>query len=88
MIGDPFIHTNQQSTKVFFIADGRQFPGSNIAKFHHLIREPTQTVDMVPVLAGQSLLSGAKLAEAGNISVCNNDKDNLYDIQTALIKVL
>ena len=44
-----------------------QTPGSNIAKLHHLVREPARTVDMVPSLAGQSLLSGEKIAEAGYI---------------------
>ena len=53
MIGDPFIQTTQQSTKVFSVADGRQNSGSNVAKLHHPVSEPAQTVDMVPDLAGQ-----------------------------------
>ena len=87
MIGDPFIKTTRQSTKVFSVADGRQTPGSNIAKLNQPVREPALTVDMVPALSGQSLLSGATFAEAGYISVCDGNKVNLYDSQTARIIV-
>ena len=87
MVGDPFIQTTQQSTKVLSIADGRQTPGSNITKLHHPVREPARTVGMVLTLAGQSLLSDAKFAEAGYISVCDGDKFNLYDSRTARILV-
>ena len=87
MVGDPFIQTTQQSTKVFSVADGRRTPGSNIAKLHHPVRKPALTIDMVPALAGQSLLSGAKFAEAGYISVCDGDEVKLYDSRTARIIV-
>ena len=50
-----------------------------MAKLYHPVREPARTVYMVPALAGQSLLSGAKFAEAGYISVCDGDEVNLYD---------
>ena len=42
---------------------------------------------MVPALAGQSLLSGAKVSEDGYISVCDGDEVNLYDSRTARIRV-
>ena len=87
MIGDPFIQITQQSTKVFSVADGLQTPGSNIAKLHHPVHKPAQTVDMVPALAGQSLLSGEKFAEAGYISVYDGNEVNLYDSRTARIVV-
>ena len=88
MLCDPFIQTAQQSTKVFSVADGRQTPGSNIAKLHHPVREPARTVDMVPALAGQSIPSGAKFAEAGYISICDGNEVNLYYRRTAPIVVL
>ena len=87
MVGKPFIQTTQQSTKVFSIDEGRRTPGSNIAKLHHPVRKPAQTVDMVPALAGKSLLKGAKFSEAGYISVCDGDEVNLYDSRTARIIV-
>ena len=52
MVGDPFIQTTQQSTKVLSVAHGRQTPGSNISKLHCPVREPARTVDMVPSLVG------------------------------------
>ena len=88
MVGDPFIQTNQPSTKVFSVADVRQTPGSKISKLHHPVRKPAHSVDMVPSLAGQSLLSGAKYAEAGYISVCNVDEVRLYDSRTVRIVLL
>ena len=87
MVGDPFIQMTQKPTKVFSVADGRRTPGSNISKLLHHVRKPARTVDTVPALAVQSLLSGAKFANAGYISVCDNNKVNLYDSHTARIVV-
>ena len=86
MIGNPLIQTTQQSTKVFYVADGRQTPGSNISKFHHPVRKLARTV-MVPALAGQSLLRGENFAEDRYISVYDYNEVNLYDSQIAHIKV-
>ena len=72
---------------MFSVADGRQTPRSNIAKLHHHVRKTARTVDMVPSLAGQSLLSGAKFTEAGYISVCDRNEVNLDDSRTARIVV-
>ena len=69
MIGDPFIPTGQKLTKIFALADGHPTPATTIAKLEHNVREPVRTVDMVPALANQSLLSGSKFAEAGYISI-------------------
>ena len=87
MLGDPFIQTTQQSTKVFSIANGRQNPRPNIPRLHHPVRKPAQTVERVPALAGQSFVSGVKFSEAGYISVCNGDEVNLSDSRTARIVV-
>ena len=82
-IGDPFIQTNQPSTKVFALADGYRTPTTNMAKLHHPVREPSRTVDMVPSLANQSLLSGIKFVKAGYISICNGNEVNIYHGNTA-----
>ena len=87
MIGDPYLQTSEPSTKVFAVADGHRTPGANIAKLHHPVREPARTVDMVPALADQSLLSGVKFAEAGYISICDGDEVNIYDGRTARIMI-
>ena len=85
--GDPFLPTARKSSKVFALADGRPAPASEEAKLHHAIREPARTVDMVPALRGNSLLSGGKFAEAGYISICDGEEVNIYDGRTARIQV-
>ena len=64
------------------MADGYCTPATNMAKLHHPVCEPSRTVDMVPALANQSLLSGVKFVKAGYISICNGDKVNIYDGNT------
>ena len=56
--GNLFIPTYQPSTKMFTIAAVHKTPGSRVAKLHHPVREPAWTVDIVPGLDDQSLLSG------------------------------
>ena len=51
------------------------------------MREPECTVDMVPALADNSLLSGGKLADAGCVSICDRSEVNLYDGQSVKINV-
>ena len=85
--GDPFLPTDRRSTKVFALADGRPAPASSVAKLHHPVREPARTVDIVPALKGNSLLSGGKFAEAGYISICDGEEVNIYDGRTAKIVV-
>ena len=53
-----------------------------MAKLHHLVREPAQTVGIVPALADQSLLSGNKFAEVGYVSICDDAEVNIYDGRT------
>ena len=49
------------------------FSRVNISMLEHRVRDPAHTVNMVPVLANQSLLSGGKFAEAGYVSVCDGE---------------
>ena len=86
-LGDPFIATNEKSTKVFALADGRPAPGATIAKLHHVVWEPARTVDIVPALKGNSLISGGKFAQAGYISICDGNELNIYDGRTAKITI-
>ena len=58
MLGDPFIQTEQRCTKIFALADIHPTLAINIAKLEHRVREPACTVNMVPALDNQSLLSG------------------------------
>ena len=82
-----FIQTNRKSTKIFALADGHPTPATTIALLGHKIQEPACTVNMIPELANQSLLSGEKFAEAGYASVCDGEEVNIYDGHTANITV-
>ena len=85
--GNPFIPTDQPSTKVFTVATGHKTPGSRVAKLHHPVREPARTVDIVPGLADQSLISGEKFSKVGYVSICDNEEVNIYDGRTFKIIV-
>ena len=54
---------------------------------HHPVREPVRTVDIVPGLANQSLLSEEKFAKAGYVSICDDAEVNIYDGRTFKITV-
>ena len=87
LVGDPFIQTNRKSTKIFSLADGYPTPATTITLLEHKIREPVCNVNMIPELANQSLLSGGKFVEAGNVSVCDGEEVNIYDDHTTKITV-
>ena len=86
-IGNPFIKTSQPSVKVFSVADGRCHAGTNIEKLHHPVQEPARTVDMIPALADQYLISGSKFSDAGYISIYNGEEVIIYDGRTSHILV-
>ena len=86
-VDDPYIQTNRPSTKIFALADGHATASSILAKLHHSICEPACTVDMVPALKYNSLLSGGKFAQAGYVAVCDDTKVRLYDGKTSQITV-
>ena len=58
-----------------------------MVKIHHPVREPARTVDIVPALADQSLLSGNKFTEAGYVSICYDSGVNIYYGRTVRIVV-
>ena len=69
MLVDPFIQTEQRSNNIFALADGHPTPASNIAKLEHRVQDPACTVNLVPALANQYLLSRGKFVEAEYMSV-------------------
>jgi hypothetical protein len=77
MLGNPFIPTNEVSTKVFIIVTGFKTPGSVVAKLHHPVQEPVRTVDIVLGPRDQSLVSGEKFAKVGYVSIYNNKEVNI-----------
>ena len=69
------------------LADGHPAAGYNVANLYHNAREPGRTVDMVPALADNSLLSGGKFSDAGYMSICDRSEVNFYDRQSVKITV-
>ena len=49
------------------------------AKLHHKVREPARSVDMVPNLERNSLISGVKFAEAGYVTLLTPTEIFIYD---------
>jgi len=79
MEGDDFIPTDEPSGKVFYMPTGDSTPASTKAKLHHEVREPARTVDMVPELKQNSLLSGPKFADANYITILTPTEVLIYD---------
>ena len=66
---DDFIPTNQPSNKVFHLPTGHTTSASKQATLHHQVHNPARTVDIVPGLKHNSLLSASKFADANYITV-------------------
>ena len=79
MVGDDFILTEEKSHKIFNMPTGTTAPSSVKAKLHHSVREPARTVDMVPDLKQNSLMSARKLADAQYITVLTPTDVLFYD---------
>ena len=77
--GEPFIPTNERSNKIFHLPTGHTTAASVKAKLQHDVREPAQTVDIVPDLQHNSLLSASKFADAGYVTVLMETEVLIYD---------
>ena len=86
-MGDPLIQTSTQLENVFRGPIGGKNCASNIAKLEHDLQEPAKSVDMVPGLASDTLLSGSKFADADYISIYDPLEVNIYDAKTTKIIV-
>ena len=58
---------------------GETTKASTISKLHHNVREPARSVDMVPALKHNSLLSGPKFADANYITVLTPEEVLIFD---------
>ncbi len=81
------IPTNTILMAVFHLPDGATAAATKIHKLHHKLREPARTVNIVPSLVGNSLLSTVKMIQAGYTVIYNNNEVNFYDSTTAKISV-
>ena len=84
---DNFIPTNNPSHKNFHLPTGQTTKASKEAKLHHKLREPARTVDIVPELKHNSLLSGSKFADANYVTILTPDEVLIYDGADLTIKV-
>ena len=84
---DPFIKSNIPSNKNFHMPTGGTARASRTAKLHHQLREPARTVDIVPSLTDNTLISTGKFADANYFTVYDDKEVNIYDGKTAKIYI-
>ncbi len=82
-----FIPTGKPSNKVFQLPDGTRTPASDIHQLHHNIRQSARDVHIVPTIANNTLLSTAKFAAAGYITVFDGEEVNIYDANNTKVSV-
>ena len=66
---------------------GETTAASTQAELYHGVREPAKTVDMVPKLQHNSLISGGKFADANYITVLTPTEVLIYDGEDMYISV-
>ena len=76
--GDKFQPTTHISHKIFHMPTGETTAPSTQAKLFHDVREPAKTVDMVPELQHNSLISGGKSADANYKTVLTPTEVLIY----------
>ena len=78
-IGDDFTPTMTQSNKIFHLPNGQTTAASQQAKLKLNVREPARTVDIVPELKHNSLISASKFADANYITILTPTEVLIYD---------
>jgi hypothetical protein len=84
---DPFIPRGRTSEKIFQLPDETRTAASTISELAHNVRQPAKDGHIVPTIETNSLLSTAKFAAAGYITVFDNEEVNIYDAQNTMLKV-
>ena len=79
MVEDDFILTEKKSYKIFHMPTGTTAPASVKEKLHHSVREPDHTVDTVPNLKHNSLMSARKFGDTQYIIVITSTEVLVYD---------
>jgi hypothetical protein len=65
----PIIPTCTVLTAMFHLPNGAKAAATMIYKLHHKLQEPAYSVNIVPLLVGNSLLSTVKIVEAGYTAI-------------------
>jgi hypothetical protein len=83
----PSIPTGERSQAVFHLPNGATAAATMINKLHLNVRKPARSVDIVPALVENSLLSTNKFVEAGYTVIYDAEEVNFYDAHTTKIVV-
>ena len=86
-VSDPFIHTGELSHKQFQFPMGQVVPATEIEKLLHDVREPAKTVELVPAMKQDTLISIGKFADAGYFTIFDGEEVNIYDGLKARLKI-
>lgn len=76
-----------ESTKQFHVPTGQVVPATTSAKLHHKVREPARTVELVPEMKQNTLISVSKFVESGYLMVLNVEEVNIYDGKMVKLEV-
>ncbi len=90
-VGTPtasLIPTGRISNKNFQLPDGMRTAAATVSKLVHDVRQPAKDVHIVPSIESNSLLSTAKFAKTGFITVFDNEEENIYDAHDTTLKLL
>jgi hypothetical protein len=84
---DPSRAMGELSTTVFHLPNGAIAPAMTRNKLLHNVHEPARSINIVPALVKNFLLSTNKFAKAGYTVIYDKDEVNFYDARTTKIKV-
>jgi hypothetical protein len=84
----PTLPTGTVSTAVFHLPNRATAAATKIHKLHHNLRESACSINIVPSLVGNSLLSAVKMVEASYTAIYDNKEVNFYNTATTKITVL
>jgi hypothetical protein len=80
--------SGSMSMAVFHLPNVATAAATMIHKLHHNLREPAHSVNVVPSLVSNSLLSTVKMVEAGYATIHDEKEVNFYNSTTTKITVL
>ncbi len=79
---DPSHAMGKLSTTLFHLLDSAIAPAMTRNKLLHNVHEPARSVNIVPALVENSLLSTNKFARAGYTIIYDKDEVNFYNART------
>jgi hypothetical protein len=85
--GNPSKRTRKPSTKEFKLPNGEVVTAKEIAEYPFDVQKPANELHITPGISENSLLSTSKYADAGCITIFENDMVNVYGAQNTMITV-